>query len=115
LTSLSRIILPLFALAAALIAAGAAQSGETQLAIVWRDGDALWMRRHWLHEEPSKDEIAALVESLRERGISRIYPFLGPMDGEGWPDERKWAVYGKLWLGGKEFTSPPPDPRNTAE
>ena len=37
------------------------------------------------------DEIAALVESLRERGIRRIYPFLGPMDAEGWPGWRSKA------------------------
>jgi hypothetical protein len=71
LTSLSRIILPLFALAAALVAAGVPQSGEAQPATVWRDGDALWMRRHRLRQEQGKDEIAALAESLRERSIQR--------------------------------------------
>ncbi len=50
-----------------------------------RGCNGLWMRRHWLHEAPSSEEIAALVASLRDRGIRRIYPFLGPMDGEGWP------------------------------
>lgn len=53
-----------------------------------RGDNALWMRRHWLHEAPTPDEIAALVESLRARGIRRIYPFLGPMDNEGWPGWR---------------------------
>jgi hypothetical protein len=53
-----------------------------------RADNALWMRRHWLHERPSKDEIEALAHSLKARGIRRIYPFLGPMDGEGWPGWR---------------------------
>ncbi len=66
-----------------LAAPGLRAGGESPAA--GRDGNALWMRRHWLHEAPSKDEIAALVESLRERGIRRIYPFLGPMDRDGWP------------------------------
>jgi len=30
-------------------------------------------------------------------------------------DERKWAVYGRLWRGQASFSSPPPDPRNTTE
>lgn len=88
MTNLSGRFFSLFALAAAMIAAGAAQAGEERPGAAWRDGNALWMRRHWLHEEPGKDEIAALAASLRERGISRIYPFLGPMDGEGWPGWR---------------------------
>ena len=45
----------------------------------------MWMRRHWMHEAPKKEDIAALVENLRARGIRRIYPFLGPMDPQGWP------------------------------
>ncbi len=53
-----------------------------------RGDNALWMRRHWLHEAPGKEEIAALAEGLRARGIKRIYPFLGPMDQEGWPGWR---------------------------
>jgi hypothetical protein len=31
------------------------------------------------------------VESLRARGIRRIYPFLGPMDQDGWPGWRSKA------------------------
>ncbi len=56
-----------------------------------RGDNALWMRRHWLHEGPTAEEIAALALSLRERGIARIYPFLGPMDAEGWPGWRSKA------------------------
>jgi hypothetical protein len=37
---------------------------------------------------PTPSDIAALVESLRARGIRRIYPFLGPMDRDGWPGWR---------------------------
>jgi len=53
-----------------------------------RGENAIWLRRHWMHEGPTQAEIIALVESLRARGIRRIYPFLGPMDAEGWPGWR---------------------------
>ena len=53
-----------------------------------RGDNAMWLRRHWMHEGPSNDEIADLVASLRARGIRRVYPFLGPMDGDGWPSWR---------------------------
>ncbi len=46
-----------------------------------------------MHEGPTPAEIAALVESLRARGIRRIYPFLGPMDREGWPGWRSKAGF----------------------
>jgi hypothetical protein len=62
-----------------------AQSGT---AVFDRGDNALWMRRHWMHEAPTPAEIAALAESLKARGIRRIYPFLGPMDGDGWPGWR---------------------------
>ena len=55
--------------------------------------NALWMRRHWLHENPSGAEISALAESLKARGIKRIYPFLGPMDAQGWPGWRSKAGF----------------------
>jgi hypothetical protein len=55
--------------------------------------NALWMRRHWMHENPTPDEIAALAGSLRAHGIKRIYPFLGPMDREGWPGWRSKAGF----------------------
>ena len=58
-----------------------------------RGDNALWMRRHWMHENPTPAEIAALVESLRAHGIKRIYPFLGPMDREGWPGWRSKAGF----------------------
>jgi hypothetical protein len=79
-----RIWLPCL-LAAVLLAAPAHAGGAGAFD---RGDNALWMRRHWLHESPSDGEIAALVEGLRERGIKRIYPFLGPMDAEGWPGWR---------------------------
>jgi hypothetical protein len=53
-----------------------------------RGDNAIWLRRHWMHEGPTPADIAALVESLRARGIRRIYPFLGPMDRDGWPGWR---------------------------
>jgi hypothetical protein len=73
------------------IAAHPAQAAETKPAVFDRGDNALWMRRHWLHEGPTGAEIAALVESLKARGIRRIYPFLGPMDREGWPGWRSKA------------------------
>ncbi len=64
-------------------------SAEGSKRVIFDKGDnALWMRRHWLHEDPSAEEIATLVASLRERGVRRIYPFLGPMDPDGWPGWR---------------------------
>ncbi len=83
-------ICALFSIAAALLASPALAS-EPKVGACDRGDNALWLRRHWLHEGPSNEEIAALVESLRERGIKRIYPFLGPMDAEGWPGWRSKA------------------------
>lgn len=50
--------------------------------------NGIWLRRHWMHEGPTQEEIAELVANLRARGIRRIYPFLGPMDADGWPGWR---------------------------
>ncbi|MGO9545438.1 MAG: hypothetical protein ACLPPF_11670 [Rhodomicrobium sp.] len=83
-------ICALCSIVAALLASPA-WTGEPKPGAFDRGDNALWMRRHWLHEGPTHDEIAALVESLRERGIRRIYPFLGPMDAEGWPGWRSKA------------------------
>ena len=66
-------------------------AAEPKPPIFDRGDNALWMRRHWLHEAPTAEEIADLAESLRARGIRRIYPFLGPMDREGWPGWRSKA------------------------
>jgi len=88
---MSQKIFALCTIAAVMLTAAGSQAAGTTPGAAGRDGNALWMRRHWLHEDPSKDEIAALVESLRERGIRRIYPFLGPMDREGWPGWRSKA------------------------
>ena len=41
----------------------------------------------------STAKIAALADSLRARGIKRIYPFLGPIDREGWPGWRSKAAF----------------------
>jgi hypothetical protein len=65
---------------------GASKAGEFD-----RGDNAIWLRRHWMHEGPDPAEIAALVDSLRARGIRRIYPFLGPMDRDGWPGWRSNA------------------------
>ncbi len=72
------------------LAAGAQALEPKGPALDKRD-NGLWMRRHWLHEDTTPAEIAALVENLRARGIKRIYPFLGPPDGEGWPGWRSKA------------------------
>src|SRR5262249_39890420 len=65
---------------------GASTAGEFD-----RGDNAIWLGRHWMHEGPDPAEIAALVDSLRARGIRRIYPFLGPMDRDGWPGWRSNA------------------------
>ena len=69
------------------------RAAEAKNGVFDRGDNALWMRRHWMHEGPTTGEIAALVESLRARGIKRIYPFLGPMDREGWPGWRSKAGF----------------------
>ncbi len=88
------ILLAALCLAAAgtsIIAGAGARPGR---AVGFDKGDnALWLRRHWMHENPAQAEIAALVESLRARGIKRIYPFLGPMDPQGWPGWRSKAGF----------------------
>ncbi len=66
-------------------------AGEPKKDAFDRGGNALWLRRHWMHEHSTTGEIAALAESLRARGIRRIYPFLGPMDRDGWPGWRSKA------------------------
>jgi hypothetical protein len=81
----------LFCLLAAigsLATGGQALAAEAKPGAFDRGDNALWMRRHWMHEGPTGPEVAALVESLKARGIRRIYPFLGPMDREGWPGWR---------------------------
>jgi hypothetical protein len=67
---------------------GEALASSPKLGEFDRGDNAIWLRRHWMHEGPTQAEIAALVEALRARGIRRIYPFLGPMDREGWPGWR---------------------------
>lgn len=56
-----------------------------------RGDNGLWMRRHWLHGG-AETEPAELARSLSTLGIRRIYPFLGPMDGRGWPGWRDDGV-----------------------
>ena len=86
----SVILAALGALASLALAPGA--RAEDPAPARFDQGDnGLWMRRHWLHEGPTAEEIASLVASLRERGIRRIYPFLGPMDAQGWPGWRSKA------------------------
>jgi hypothetical protein len=84
-------VLCLLAAMGVLIACHLAQAVELKPGAFDRGDNALWMRRHWMHEGPTTAEITALVESLRARGIRRIYPFLGPMDREGWPGWRSKA------------------------
>lgn len=51
-----------------------------------RDDNGLWMRRHWIHGGAAP--VQPMTEALRSLGIRRIYPFLGPMDADGWPGWR---------------------------
>jgi hypothetical protein len=87
----TQIVLALCIFAAGFLTAPSAHAAGRKPALFDKGDNALWMRRHWLHEAPSSEETAHLVASLRERGIRRIYPFLGPMDGEGWPGWRSKA------------------------
>lgn len=57
-----------------------------------QDQNGLWLRRHWLHEAPSDAEVDTLVQTLKEKGIQQIYPFLGPPDAEGLPGWRDQQV-----------------------
>jgi hypothetical protein len=41
-----------------------ARAGQPERGSPGRDDNALWMRRHWLHEAPAGEEIAALVGGL---------------------------------------------------
>ena len=52
------------------------------------DDNGLWMRRRWLHEARTPDEVAALVQTLKARGVTQLYPFLGPLGAEGRPGWR---------------------------
>jgi hypothetical protein len=83
------VILP--ALAGIVLWTVGAAAGDLEPGRFDRSDNALWMRRHWLHEGPAAEEIASLAASLRERGIKRVYPFLGPMDAEGGPGWRSKA------------------------
>ncbi len=57
-------------------------------------GDAaLWLRRQWLHAEPTKAELAALKAALAAAGVTRVYPFLGPMNEKGVPGWRSLGVH----------------------
>ncbi len=59
-----------------------------------RGENGIWMRRHWLHggpeveghEEAMRQQLAA---AARANGITRLYPFLGPMDWNGHPGWRR--------------------------
>jgi hypothetical protein len=53
-----------------------------------RDDNALWARRVWLHEPQDDAAIETLITTLRARGVTRIYPFLGPPDEMGQPGWR---------------------------
>ena len=53
------------------------------------DENGLWARRVWLHEARTDAELDALVATLRARGVSRLYPFLGPPDASGAPGWRE--------------------------
>ncbi len=53
-----------------------------------RGENGLWMRRVWLHEARTEAEVRALAEALRARGITQLYPFLGPLGPEGRPGWR---------------------------
>ncbi len=56
--------------------------------------NGVWMRRHWLHGGPEveghEDRLRReLATAARANGITRLYPFLGPMDWNGHPGWRR--------------------------
>jgi hypothetical protein len=58
-----------------------------------RGDNGVWLRRIWLHDDPliagREDALfAALAQDTARLGITRLYPFLGPMDAEGHPGWR---------------------------
>jgi hypothetical protein len=59
---------------------------------------ALWMRRQWLHAEPTDDEIFRMVAGLRQAGIRRVFPFLGPMGEQGTPGWKSGGVHHPMEL-----------------
>ncbi|MFT5684379.1 MAG: hypothetical protein ACI8RZ_005320 [Myxococcota bacterium] len=61
--------------------------------ILDRGDNGVWLRRIWLHDDPllagREDALfAGLIEDTRRLGITRLYPFLGPMDADGHPGWR---------------------------
>lgn len=80
-------------LAAALLGCSAPTPLPTSDPIQNRDDNGLWARRVWLHEPKNDAELQALVATLRARGITRLYPFLGPPDAEGRPGWRDGEVH----------------------
>jgi hypothetical protein len=81
----------LLAMGIALALHSASLAAEPAAGSLDKAENGLWMRRRWLHDSPAAPEIEALVQGLRAHGIRRIYPFLGPMDREGWPGWRSKA------------------------
>jgi hypothetical protein len=53
-----------------------------------RGENALWLRRQWLYAGVSVDEVDTLAKNLAVAGVTRVYPFLGPMDAKGVPGWR---------------------------
>jgi hypothetical protein len=53
-----------------------------------RDDNGLWARRVWLHQAQDDAALDALITTLRARGVTRFYPFLGPPDETGQPGWR---------------------------
>lgn len=57
-----------------------------------RHDNAVWLGRHWIHDDPSDAELDALAARLTAHGLGTIYPFLGPMNERGWPGWRDRGV-----------------------
>ncbi len=59
-----------------------------------RSENGIWMRRHWLHGGPEveghEDRLRReLAAAAKTNGVTRLYPFLGPMDWQGHPGWRR--------------------------
>jgi hypothetical protein len=59
-----------------------------------RGENALWLSRHWLHEDVTDAELDALAGATQRLHITRLYPFLGPPGADGQRAGERTASFG---------------------
>lgn len=75
-------------LAAPVVASQVSFGAQSDPALHDRGDNGVWLSSHWLHGDAvTSPERLAL--SLHALGVQRVYPDLGPIDGEGWPGQRR--------------------------